>query len=87
MNGALGGSAAIHIPDVGTWKGVLGRSNVTERMRPDMMFYPGSIKKSFSAAVVLKLADEGLLTLQDPLGQWLEFENPSYWVLEYGFRR
>ena len=77
-NGVFGGQAAILIPGVGLWKGVLGRSDAVEVMRPDMMFYPGSIKKTFSAAVLLTLVRDGIVTLQDSPGQWVEpFENPN----------
>ncbi len=71
VNAVFGGSAAVFIPGVGTWRGVLGLSNQLEVMRPDMMFYPGSIKKSINSAVLLSLADDGVVGLDDTIGQWL----------------
>jgi D-alanyl-D-alanine carboxypeptidase len=40
-------------------------------MPPDGAFRIGSITKMFTAAVIVKLAEEGMLTLDDPLARWL----------------
>ena len=40
-------------------------------MPPAGAFRIGSITKMFTAAVVVKLAEDGVLTLDDPLAQWL----------------
>lgn len=78
-NAVFGSSAAVFIPGVGTWRGVLGWSNEREVIRPNMMFYPGSIGlKSISSAVLLSLADDGVVGLEDTVGQWLTpFTNPN----------
>ena len=77
-NGVVGGSAVVSIPGVGTWKGVTGRSDDSSVLRPDMMFYPGSIKKMITSAAILALVDDGFLTLDDSVGTWVEpFENPN----------
>ena len=70
-NSVFGGSAAVFIPGVGTWRGVLGSSNQMEVLRPNMMFYPGSILKLINSAVLLSLADDGVVGLDDTVGQWL----------------
>lgn len=38
---------------------------------PDDRFRIGSITKTFVAATVLRLAEEGMLSLDDPLGRWV----------------
>ena len=40
-------------------------------MSPDGAFRIGSITKMFTATVIIQLAEEGVLTLDDPLGLWL----------------
>ena len=41
-----------------------------EPLSPAHHFYAGSVTKSFTAAIVLQLADEGVLSLDDPLANW-----------------
>lgn len=77
-NAVFGGSAAVFIPGIGTWQGVVGRSDAQTVLRPNMMFYPGSILKTIASAVLLALADDGTVTLDDTLGQWVApFANPN----------
>lgn len=68
-----GATAAIVRPD-GTLRafatGWADREDST-RMRPDARMLGGSTGKSFAAAVVLGLAQEGYLDLDAPLGRWL----------------
>ena len=40
-------------------------------MLPEGAFRIGSITKMFTAAVIIQLAEDGVLTLDDPLAQWL----------------
>jgi D-alanyl-D-alanine carboxypeptidase len=78
VNGAFGASAVIVIPDVGTWKGVYGYSDASTRIRPDMMFFAGSINKAINSAVLLSLVDAGTVSLDDTIGDWLPpFTNPN----------
>ena len=42
-----------------------------EPVEAQMLFRIGSLTKTFTAALILRLADEGLLTLDDTLEQWL----------------
>ena len=74
--GLMGASVSVLIPGRGEWLGVSGLSDPVagETIRPDMIFSAGSITKNMVAALVLDLAEEGLLTLEDSLGQWL----PAY---------
>ena len=67
----MGISAAVIVPEHKTWVGVSGVSHGTIPIRRDTLFSAGSIKKMFTAATILQLAEEGLLSLEDPLHRWL----------------
>ncbi len=62
------------LPDGAKWVGVSGVSHGTTPVTPDMPFAAGSITKTWTAATILQLAEEGVLTLEDPLSEWL----PAY---------
>ena len=66
-----GVSAAVIFPDQKIWTGVSGISYDTVLMKPDMLFAIGSITKNVVATLTLKLAEEGKLSLDDPLLNWL----------------
>ena len=69
-----GASTAIVMPDNEVWTGVNGISHDTVKIKPDMLFGIASITKNYTAPLILKLAEEGLLTLEDSLHEWL----PNY---------
>ena len=71
--GGTGVSAAIRVKENEQWIGASGMSDETagEEIRPAMLFDIASAGKTFTAAVVLQLADEGKLSLDDPLHRWL----------------
>lgn len=62
-----GGSAAIIFSDDNTWVGTSGVSHDTVTIKPDMLFAIGSITKNIVAALTLKLAEENILSLDDPI--------------------
>ena len=66
-----GVSAAVIFPDGKLWTGTSGISHDTVTIKPDMLFAIGSITKNFVATLTLKLAEEGKLSLDDPLSKWL----------------
>jgi len=70
-HGGMGISAAVIVPGYRTWVGASGVSHETTPMTPDTLFSAGSITKMFAATLVLQLAEEGVLTLDDPLHKWL----------------
>jgi len=69
-----GASAAVILPDGYVWRGAGGISHPGVNMGPEMAFAIGSITKNMVAALMLQLAEEGKLSLEDPIGKWL----PSY---------
>jgi len=69
--GVEGVSAAIIFSEDKKWTGTSGISHDTVRIKPDMLFAIGSITKNFVATLTLKLAEEGKLSLDDPLSKWL----------------
>ncbi len=75
--------AAIYIPDAGIWKGVTGVSYGSHEIDTDMLFDIGSTTKSFVAAEIMKLIDEGQFSLDDSIGSLLppmEYVNPDITV-------
>jgi D-alanyl-D-alanine carboxypeptidase len=66
-----GVSASIIFSDDKKWTGTSGFSHDTITIKPDMLFAIGSITKNFVATLTLKLAEEGKLSLEDPLSKWL----------------
>jgi len=66
-----GVSLAVILPDGQTWIGTSGISTGSTPISPEMLFSIGSATKTFTSAVILQLADEGVLTLEDSLFQWL----------------
>ena len=70
-SGAVGVSAAVLLPDGRLWKGASGISREGVPLTPEMLFNIASVHKNFQAALALKLVEEGLLALDDPLEKWL----------------
>jgi D-alanyl-D-alanine carboxypeptidase len=70
----LGISAAVIVPGYRTWTGVSGSSHQNVPITTDMLFDAGSIQKNFEAALVLKLAEDDMLSLDDPISKYL----PAY---------
>lgn len=69
--GGKGISLAVITPDGQIWTGVSGVSHGTVPITPDMLFSIGSATKTFTAATILQLAEEGVLSLEDSLYEWL----------------
>lgn len=69
-----GVSASVIFPDGRNWNGVSGISHDSVPIEPDMLFATGSVTKNFVATLILALAEEEVLSLDDPLSKWL----PSY---------
>jgi D-alanyl-D-alanine carboxypeptidase len=69
QSGIPGAVAGIWVPGEGTWVRAVGKSDVKSGTKEamDYRFRIGSITKTFTATVVLQLADEGKLSLDDKL--------------------
>jgi CubicO group peptidase (beta-lactamase class C family) len=72
QNGDL--SAAVIFPNGDIWEGTSGFLYDSVSIKKEMLFNIGSITKIFTAAAILKLADEGKVSLEDSIYKWL----PSY---------
>jgi D-alanyl-D-alanine carboxypeptidase len=72
----VGAAAAVVIPGQGTWKGATGKSAQGQKLSTEMLFGIGSVTKTYTAAVIHQLAEEGKLSLNDSLFKFLPaFEN------------
>ena len=69
--GLFGLSGAVILPGRGVWVGTAGMSETAEQLRPSMATSVGSITKTTTGALITQLADQGLLDLDDPIGDWL----------------
>lgn len=67
----VGASAAVLVPGQGLWIGDGGESHAGNPITADMRFGIGSNTKLFTAVTLLKLQEEGLLSLEDHLGKWV----------------
>ncbi len=67
----LGMSAAVILPDGTIWLGVSGKSSDSEAMNSDMLSGLASVSKTYTAALVVQLEAEGLLSVDDPIGKWI----------------
>lgn len=66
-----GVSAAVLVPGMGTWKGTHGVSHGNVPLTTDMYLPIGSNTKTFTASIMLKLQENGQLSLDDTIGKWL----------------
>jgi D-alanyl-D-alanine carboxypeptidase len=68
-----GAAAAVVIPGQRVWVGASGFADVRTRepARPETLFEVASVTKTFVAALVLTLAEDGVLGLDDRLGRWV----------------
>lgn len=70
-NNLQGISACVIYPGVGTWRGVTGFSHAGAPITPDMEFGIASNTKLFTGVLLLKLAENDLLDLDDPISDYL----------------
>jgi D-alanyl-D-alanine carboxypeptidase len=69
-------SASVYCPGQGIWKGVSGISFSGHPITSDMEFGIASNSKLFTAVTMLILAENNILSLNDPLSKWLpDFTN------------
>jgi D-alanyl-D-alanine carboxypeptidase len=68
-----GAALYVHIPGYGMWMGARGVANLGRGipMVPHDRFHAASVSKMFIATVILQLAQEGVLSLDDTVQQWM----------------
>jgi D-alanyl-D-alanine carboxypeptidase len=68
-----GAAATVILADGRTWTGVAGDAVAAThtKVTPETPFAIASVTKTFTAALILRLADQGRLTIDDPLARWL----------------
>ena len=68
----IGVSVGVVTPE-GTWTGATGISNLEtgQATQPEDLFNIASISKSYTSAVILKLQEQGKLSLDDTIDKWL----------------
>lgn len=69
--GSPGAQAAIVFADGSTWMDAAGESAAGEAMTSELLMPLASVSKVYTAALVLRLADYGVLGLDDPLTKWV----------------
>jgi D-alanyl-D-alanine carboxypeptidase len=70
-NNLKGISASVIYPGMGTWKGVTGISHTGTTITSDMLFGIASNTKLFTSVLLLKLAENNIIQLDDSLHQYL----------------
>lgn len=70
-NNLKGISASVFYPGMGTWNGVTGISNAGTPVDAKMLFGIASNTKLFTAVLLLKLAENNIIQLNDPLHQYI----------------
>lgn len=70
-NNIKGISACVIYPGQGTWKGVTGVSYTGFPITSDMEFGIASNTKTFTGVLILKLAENNIINLDDSLHEWL----------------
>lgn len=63
--------AAISMPNGDIWYGASGTSNGTDTIKSDMLFGIGSNTKTFTATLIMMLAEDNLLKLEDSIYHWI----------------
>jgi D-alanyl-D-alanine carboxypeptidase len=66
-----GMSASVYIPGQGIWTGTAGVSYTGQPVTADMRLGIASNTKLFVSAIMLKLAEDGIINLDDSLHEWL----------------
>lgn len=74
---AKGLGAAVQLPTGAVWVGGAGISSLPPFAQPDSistadLFGIGSVNKTITAGCILQMADEGKLSIDDPLHKWLD---------------
>lgn len=66
----FGGVVAAVDTMCGTWRAAAGRADETTTMTPDHLVRIGSVTKTYTAGIVLRMAAQGTLSLDQRLANW-----------------
>lgn len=68
----LGLQAYVRMPDGSTWSGTSGTTDMARRqlLQRDHVLRVGSVTKTFTAVLILKLVEGGALNLEDNISRW-----------------
>jgi len=67
----LGCAAAVLLPGGGRWTGTSGFSHDETPVTSDMLFALGSVTKSYVVPLILQLVEDGTMSLDDAVSDWL----------------
>ncbi|MEZ4441653.1 MAG: serine hydrolase domain-containing protein [Polyangiaceae bacterium] len=75
--GPGGTVAAVWTPACGLWTGAAGEREIGVAMKPSDILRVGSITKTYVAAAFVQLAEDGMLSLDDPLSSFVTTGLPN----------
>lgn len=70
-----GATAAIIVPNEGSWERAWGESHQGAPITTDMYMGIGSNTKTYTAVALLKLQEQGKLSLDDTIGKWISHQH------------
>ncbi|PCJ64314.1 MAG: hypothetical protein COA58_13245 [Bacteroidetes bacterium] len=65
-------SVAVSYPKQGIWKSAVGVSSANTALEEDMLIGIGSNTKTFVSTLILLLKEDGLVSLDDTIGTWIQ---------------
>lgn len=72
-----GMAASVYIPGQGVWTGVIRNSHAGKPITSDMRFGIASNSKLFASVMMLKLAENKIISLEDSIKDWITVSNSN----------
>jgi D-alanyl-D-alanine carboxypeptidase len=75
----VGAQISIRLPDGSIWNGASGTADLNRRelMKPNHIIHLGSLTKTYTAVVVFRLIERGVLALDSTIARWLPEYKPA----------